>query len=140
MAAIDAAIAGHDPPFWFVTLAETGFEYEAHTTLSVSDSVTISILGDAHDGPLACTLDSNQSERLMAILANCSPTTVFDHDSSVLDGVLSVATVINVTDSWCAFSEFNAYDPSPVSENSGPKLGQLIRSLHRELWSIPSGP
>ena len=140
MTAIDATIARDDSPRWIITLAETSFDYEAHTTLTVSDTSEISILGDAHDGPLCCNLIDIQTKRLMKILADCSPSIVFDHDTNVLDGVLAVAAVINVTDSWCAFSEFNVLDPSPASKNCGPMIGQFIRSLHRDLWSAPGGP
>ena len=140
MTAIGATTSGGNPPCWAVTLAEAGFEYQAHTTLTVSDSVVISILGDAHDGPLSCTLNETQTQRLMAILADCSQATIYDHDSNVLDGLPGVVAVINGTESWCAFSEFNLFDPPPGSKNCGLLLGQLIREYHRELWAYPSGP
>ncbi|WP_283435648.1 hypothetical protein [Neorhodopirellula lusitana] len=141
MTAISASIAHPNPPNWIVTLAETGFEYQAHTTLTVTESaVAIAILGDAHDGPLSCNLNESQNQRLTTILSGCKRSTVYDHDSNVLDGILGVVAVVNATQSWCSFSEFNLFDPPPNSQNCGLLLGRFIRDLHRELWSIPSGP
>jgi len=134
------ALACDAPPKWIVTLSEAGFDYQAHTQLTVTDSVEISIHGDAHDGPLSCVLGPSQSVPLLGALDNCTESTIRDSDDNALDGLLGVVAIVNGYDKWCAFSQFNsATTEIPNNSETGPYLASLIRSLHRDLWSVPSG-
>lgn len=141
MQSVAAMLASELPPNWIVTLSVVGFDYHSHTQLTVSGSSTISILGDAHDGPLVCDLSAAQHRNLLAALTDCSSSNVCDIENQVLDGFLCVVAVVNGTDNWCAFSEFNGSGlDAHQSSAAGPRIATLIESFHRDFRSVSSDP